>query len=76
LPTTALSLVRVGERSGNLPEMMRSVAQIYDEIVRNRIKAALSIIEPTAIVLIGGAVGLVAVAIFMAITTINKVPGL
>ena len=76
LPTTALSLVRVGERSGNLPEMMRSVAQIYDEIVRNRIKAALSIIEPIAIVLIGGAVGLVAVAIFMAITTINKVPGL
>jgi general secretion pathway protein F len=76
LPTTALSLVRVGERSGNLPEMMRSIAQIYDEIVRNRIKAALSIIEPIAIVLIGGAVGLVAVAIFMAITTINKVPGL
>jgi general secretion pathway protein F len=76
LPTTALSLVRVGERSGNLPEMMRSVAQIYDEIVRNRIKATLSIIEPTAIVLIGGAVGVVAVAIFLAITTINKVPGL
>jgi general secretion pathway protein F len=76
LPTTALSLVRVGERSGNLPEMMRSVAQIYDEIVRNRIKAALSIIEPTAIVLIGSTVGVVAVAIFLAITAINKVPGL
>lgn len=76
LPTTALSLVRVGERSGNLPEMMRSISQIYDEIVRNRIKAVLSIIEPTAIVLIGTAVGIVAMAIFLAITTINKVPGL
>lgn len=76
LPTTALSLIRVGERSGSLPEMMRSVAQIYDEVVRNRIKMALSIIEPTAIVLIGGAVGVVAVAIFLAITTINKLPGL
>jgi general secretion pathway protein F len=76
LPTTALSLVRVGERSGTLPEMMRSVATIYDEIVRNRIKKILSIIEPAAIVLIGAVIGTVAVAIFLAITTINKVPGL
>jgi general secretion pathway protein F len=76
LPTTALSLVRVGERSGSLPEMMRSVATIYDEIVRNRIKKVLAIIEPAAIVLIGALVATVAVAIFLAITTINKVPGL
>lgn len=76
LPGTALSLIRVGERSGSLPEMTRSVAAIYDEIVRDRIKAMLSIIEPVAIVAIGGIIGLVAVAIFLAITTIDKVPGL
>jgi general secretion pathway protein F len=76
LPGTALSLIRVGERSGSLPEMTRSVATIYDEIVHNRIKAMLAIIEPVAIIAIGGAIGLVAVAIFLAITTINKVPGL
>lgn len=76
LPNTALSLVRVGERSGNLPEMMRSVASIYEEIVRNRIRTTLSLIEPIAIVLIGGAIALVAVAIFLAITSINNVPGL
>lgn len=76
LPPTSLSLIRVGERSGNLPEMTRRVADIYDEIVRNRLRAMLSIIEPAAILLIGGIIGLVAVAIFLAITTINKVPGL
>jgi len=76
LPTTALSLIRVGERSGNLPEMMRSVAAIYHEIVKNRVKAILAVIEPTAILLIGGMIGLMAVAIFLAITTINNVPGL
>jgi len=76
LPPTALSLIRVGERSGNLPEMTRSVATIYDEIVKNRIKATLSIIEPVAIVVIGAVIGMVAVAIFLAITAINKVPGL
>lgn len=76
LPPTALSLIRVGERSGNLPEMTRSVATIYDEIVKSRVKAILSVIEPVAIVIIGGVIGMVAVAIFLAITTINKVPGL
>jgi general secretion pathway protein F len=76
LPPTALSLVRVGERSGSLAQMMRSVATIYDDIVRNRIKAVLSLVEPIAILLIGGAIGLVAVAIFLAITSINNVPGL
>jgi general secretion pathway protein F len=76
LPPTALSLVRVGERSGTLPEMMRNVASIYDEIVRNRIKSALTIIEPIAILIIGGVIGLVAVAIFLAITAVNNIPQL
>ncbi len=76
LPATALTLVRVGERSGNLAEMMRSIASIYEDIVRNRTKAFLTLVEPVAIVLIGGIIALVAVAIFLAITSINKVPGL
>lgn len=76
LPATALTLVRVGERSGNLPEMVRNVAAIYDEIIRNRIKVMLSIIEPVAILLIGAAVGVLAVAIFLAITSINDITGM
>ena len=43
---------------GQSAQMMRSVAAIYDEIVRNRIKAILTIIEPVAILLIGGVIGL------------------
>jgi general secretion pathway protein F len=76
LPSTALSLIRVGEKSGKLAEMMRSVATIYDGIVRNRIKIVLTIIEPLAIILIGGVIGLMAVAIFLAITSINDVTGI
>ena len=76
LPPTALSLVRVGERSGNLAEMMRSVASIYEENVHNRTRSFLALVEPIAIVLIGGAIGVVAVALFLAITSVNTVPGL
>src|SRR5262249_11744027 len=76
LPPTALSLIRVGERSGTLPEMVRSVTEIYEEIVRNRIKAVLSILEPAAMLVNGGGVGLVGVATFLAITAVNKLPTL
>ena len=69
-------MIKVGERSGNLPEMVRSLASLYDEAVRNRTRTMLAIIEPIAILLIGGIIGIVAIAIFLAITSINKVPGL
>ena len=72
----ALTLIQVGERSGNLAGMVRSVATIYEDAVRNRTRVMLSIIEPVAIVLIGGVIGLIAMAIFLAITSINNVPGL
>jgi general secretion pathway protein F len=76
LAGSALTLIRVGERSGNLAEMVRSIATIYGDSVRHRTRIALSIIEPVAIVLIGGVIGLIAMAIFLAITSINNVPGL
>jgi general secretion pathway protein F len=76
LPPTALSLIRVGERSGSLPEMIGSVAEFYNERGRNRSRIALTVIEPVAIILIGAVIGLVAIAIFLAITSINRIPGL
>ena len=76
LAPSALTLIRVGERSSKLPEMVRSIAAIYEDTVRSRTRVALAIIEPVAIVLIGGVIGLIAVAIFLAITSINNVPGL
>jgi general secretion pathway protein F len=76
LTSAALAMIRVGERSGSLPEMVRGLASLYDERVRNRSRTMLAIIEPVAIVMIGTVIGTVAMAIFLAITSINNVPGL
>jgi general secretion pathway protein F len=76
LTPEALAMIRVGERSGSLPEMIRSLAALHQEVVRDRSRRVLAIIEPLAIVLIGAVIGLVAIAIFLAITSINNVPGL
>ena len=70
---TAVSLVQVGEESGHLDEMLRSLAKLYDETGRQRMKQFLILLEPAAILLIGLVVGGIVAAIMLAITSINQV---
>lgn len=73
LNPTGYNLVRVGEKSGNLDEMLRSLADIYSRQSRQRMKKVLLLIEPLAILLIGGAVGTLIIAIILAITSANDI---
>lgn len=70
---TAVSLVQVGEESGQLSEMLRSLAKLYDDSGRQRMKQFLILLEPAAILLIGIVVGGIVAAIMLAITSINQV---
>ena len=70
---TAVSLVQVGEESGHLDEMLRSLAKLYDDTGRQRMKQFLILLEPAAILLIGIVVGGIVAAIMLAITSINQV---
>lgn len=70
---TALSLVQVGEESGELPAMLTSLATIYEESGRQRMKRFLLVLEPAAIILIGVVIGGIVTAIMLAITSINQV---
>jgi general secretion pathway protein F len=70
---TALSLVQVGEESGELASMLGSLASLYEESGRQRMKRFLLILEPAAIILIGVVIGGIVTAIMLAITSINQV---
>lgn len=70
---TALSLVQVGEESGELPQMLQSLATLYEESGRQRMKRFLIILEPAAIILIGIVIGGIVTAIMLAITSINQI---
>jgi len=70
---TALSLVQVGEESGELPQMLKSLATLYEESGRQRMKRFLIILEPAAIILIGIVIGGIVTAIMLAITSINQI---
>jgi general secretion pathway protein F len=71
LTATGYNLVRVGERSGKLPQMLASLARLYDEAGRTRMKRLLILIEPMAILLIGGVIGTIILGVILAITSAN-----
>ncbi len=70
---TAISLVQVGEESGELPTMLRSLATLYEDTGRQRMKQFLLMLEPIAILLIGVVVGGIVASIMLAITSVNQV---
>ena len=72
LTPTGYNLIRVGEQSGKLTEMMRALATLYEENSTRRMKRALALIEPLAILLIGSVLGAIMIAIILAITSVNE----
>lgn len=73
LTSTGYNLIRSGEKTGKLPQMMKSVAKLYDESARNRLQRVLALIEPLAILIIGGLIGSIILGVILAITSINDV---
>lgn len=72
LTATGYNLIRSGELTGKLPPMMRSVAKLYDEAARARMKTTLALIEPIAILLIGSVIGTIILGVILAITSVNE----
>jgi type IV pilus assembly protein PilC len=64
-PNMVISMVDVGEETGQLPEMLLKVADVYDDEVDNAVTALTSILEPIMIVVLALVVGSVVFALFL-----------
>jgi len=64
-PALFLQLVRVGEETGRVGEMLGRLATYYEGDVENAMERLGTLLEPLMIVILGGAVGLIAAAIFI-----------
>jgi general secretion pathway protein F len=73
LSPTAINLIRVGERSGQLDQMLNTLARLYGDASRERLKRFLILLEPIAILLIGGVIGFIIIAIMLAVTSLSNV---
>ncbi len=70
-PIMAGQLIRVGEETGNLDEMLSRVAELYENEVQIAIQRLLSILEPLLIVVLGLIIGTIIVSILLAILSVN-----
>ena len=64
-PSMVAQMIAVGEETGNLDIMLTKVADFYEDEVAAAIKALTSILEPIMIVLVGGIVGFIVIAMYM-----------
>ena len=72
-PPMVISMVDVGEETGQLPEMLLKVAEVYDDEVDNAVESLTSLLEPIMIVFLAVIVGTIVIALFMPlIEIINK----
>jgi general secretion pathway protein F len=64
-PPLVTHMIAIGEKSGELENMLENVANAYDSAVDNRVQLMTSLLEPIIIVVMGGAVAFIAMAILM-----------
>jgi type IV pilus assembly protein PilC len=64
-PVMVTQMIGVGEETGALETMMSKIADFYEEQVEAALKALTSILEPIMIILVGGIVGFIVIAMYM-----------
>lgn len=71
-PDLALEMIRVGEQTGSLPDMLNHVADFYDEDVNLRSTALLSWVEPVILLFVAAFIAMVLISLYMPIFSIGS----
>jgi type IV pilus assembly protein PilC len=64
-PIMVTQMIGVGEETGALEQMLSKIADFYEDEVAAGLKALTSILEPLMIIVVGGIVGFIVVAMYM-----------
>jgi general secretion pathway protein F len=71
-PPMVTHMIAVGERTGQLEAMLENVSRAYEADVETRIATLTSLLEPVMIVIMGSAVGFIAMSILMPLIQMNQ----
>jgi type IV pilus assembly protein PilC len=69
-PPMVVSMIDVGEETGQLPEMLLKIADVYDDEIDNTVAALTSLLEPMMIVFLAAIVGTIVIALFLPLISI------
>ncbi|MEL7473580.1 MAG: type II secretion system F family protein, partial [Planctomycetota bacterium] len=72
LPKAVTQMISAGEESGNLGEVLDEISTFYTKKLKDNIKAVTSMIEPLMILVMGGIVGFIAMAIILPIFKMSQ----
>jgi type IV pilus assembly protein PilC len=70
-PELAIEMVEVGESTGALPQMLNSVAEFFEEDVQTNLTAAMSLIEPVILIVMGIVVVTILIALYLPIFSLS-----
>ena len=70
LPDMALNMLAIGEETGEMDKMLSKVADFYEDEVGAMVKALTSALEPAMIVVVGGIVGSILLAMYLPMFTV------
>lgn len=73
-PALALNMIKVGEETGQLEQMLLKVADNYEKSVRNILKRLINLLEPALILFMGIVVGFIVISMLLAVFSLNEVP--
>jgi type IV pilus assembly protein PilC len=71
IPDLAVEMIEVGESTGALPAMLTSVAEFFEEDVQTALTAAMSLIEPAILIVMGIIVAFVLISLYLPIFTLG-----
>jgi type IV pilus assembly protein PilC len=74
-PELAVEMIEVGESTGALPQMLNSVAEFFEEDVQTSLTAAMSLIEPVILIVMGVVVVTILISLYLPIFQMSAGPG-
>jgi type II secretory pathway component PulF len=72
IPASVKQMVATGEETGNLPKVLLRLAKFYDGEVERNLKAIAAKIEPLALLVIGGIVGVIVTSVILPIFKLSQ----
>jgi type IV pilus assembly protein PilC len=66
----AVEMIKVGEATGALEEMLENVAEFYDETIEAALQKLITLIEPVILIVMGGLIATILLSIYLPMFTI------
>jgi general secretion pathway protein F len=68
-----IHMISIGEKTGELAEMLKNVASTYEDQINSKVESMTSLIEPIMIVAMGGMVGFIVISVLMPLMDMSNI---